>query len=113
MNLKELMAKGGFVDVAPVSKEITWDRTVDGVPLTDTFTVFIKKQSFGAIEAIYGNETDKSKMSKYISETVRLGAEGTEEITYEQAMQLDPGLGTLLIKAINEVNGAGRTEPKN
>lgn len=114
MNLQDLIAKGGFVDAAPIKKEVEWTRPgPDGVEVTDTFTIFVKKQSFGSIEVIYGNETDKSKMSKYISESVRLGDEGQDAIPYDQAMLLDPGLGAVFIKAVNEVNGLDRKKPKN
>lgn len=114
MNLQDLIKKGGFVDVAPVKKEVTWKhKDDDGVEVEDKFFIFVKKQSFGSIEVIYGNETDKSKMSKYISESVRLGDKGQDEIPYEQAMLLDPGLGSVFIQAVNEVNGLGRATPKN
>jgi hypothetical protein len=114
MNLQDLIKKGGFVDVAPVKKDVEWKRPgPDGAEVSDKFTIFVKKQSFGSIEVIYGNETDKSKMSKYISESVRLGDKGQDEIPYEQAMLLDPGLGAVFIQAVNEVNGLGRATPKN
>lgn len=114
MNLTELMKAGGFVSEVPVKKEIVWKRkTDDGVESETTFDVFVRRQSFGAIEAIYGNEADRSKMARYICESIRLGDKGVDEIPYEKAVMLDPGLGTLLVKAINEVNGIGSDAPKN
>lgn len=114
MNLAELMTAGGFVSEVPVKKEIVWARKgPDGADTETKFDVFVRRQSFGAIEVIYGNETDRSKMARYICESIRLGDKGTDEIPYEKAVMLDPALGTLLVKAINEVNGIGSAAPKN
>lgn len=113
MNINDLMAAGGFVSEVPVKKTVTWKRKDEaGKDIESTFEMYVRKQSFGAVEAIYGSEKDRAKMSKYISESICDG-EGNEVIPYDKAMQLDPGLGTLFVKAINEVNGLGRTEPKN
>lgn len=114
MNLAALRARGGFVPLEPVPKEVTWKHTNDeGVEVEDTFTVFIKRQSFGTIEQLFTAEGDRSKSAAYISQTVRLGEKGKDAISYDDAFQLDPGLAGALINAINEVNGTGRTEPKN
>lgn len=113
MNIDDLMAAGGFVSEVPVKKTVTWKRKgEDGKDVESKFDMYIRKQSFGAVEVIYGNEKDRAKMSKYISESICDSA-GKEVIPYEKAMLLDPGLGTLFVKAINEVNGLGRVEPKN
>jgi hypothetical protein len=61
---------------------------------------------------IYGGEADRSKMAKYIAESI-CDEKGKAIIPYEKAAQLDPGLGTLFVKAINEVNGLGKAEAKN
>ena len=112
MKFSDLMEAGAFVSETPVKKQITWKHEVAGAEVEHTFDVFIRKQSFGAIEVIYGNETDRSKMSKYISESI-CDEKGKEVIPYAKAMQLDPGLGTLFVKAINEVNGLGKADAKN
>lgn len=115
MNLAELKARGGFVALAPVAKEVTWKHTDEatGEELVDTFTVHVKRQSFGAIESIWSGDKDRSKSAAYISQSIRLGDKGKDAISYDEAYQLDPGLAGVLIAAINEVNGTGRTEPKN
>lgn len=114
MNLSELKAKGGIVASAPVPREVTWTRKNDaGEEVTDTFTVFIKRQSFGSIETIWAGAEDRSKSATYISQSLRLGDKGKEQMSYDEAFQLDPSLATVFITAINEVNGTGRTEPKN
>lgn len=112
MNFSDLMAAGAFVSETPVKKQVTWKHEVDGKEVEHTFDVFVRKQSFGAIEVIYGNETDRAKMSKYIAESI-CDEKGKPIIPYEKASQLEPDLGTLFVKAINEVNGLGKAAAKN
>ena len=55
MNLKQLKAKGGVVDATLVKKEVIWAH-VDpktGKPVTDKFTVHVRRQSFGVIERLF------------------------------------------------------------
>lgn len=112
--LADLKARGGFVPLAPVAKEVTWKHTDEsGAEVEDTFTVYVKRQSFGAIESIWASGEERSKSAAYISQSIRLGEKGKDAISYEDAYQLDPGLAHVLITAINEVNGTGRKEPKN
>lgn len=114
MNLAELKARGGFVALAPVAKEVSWThKDENGEEVTDKFTIFVKRQSFGAIESIWASGEDRSKSANYISQSVRLGDKGKDVMSYDDAFQLDPSLAGVLIAAINEVNGTGRTEPKN
>lgn len=115
MKLSELKSKGGFVAGAPVAKEVTWKRKGDaGEDVEDTFTVHIIKQSFGTIEAIWSGKDDKSsKAADYIAQSVRLGDDGKERMSYQDAYQLDPGLAAVLIAAVNEVNGASKADSKN
>ena len=51
MNLKQLKAKGGIVDGQLVKKEISWTHldSKTGKQVTDTFTLHIRRQSFGVI----------------------------------------------------------------
>lgn len=112
MKLADLMEAGGFVSETPVKKEITWKHTVDGAEIEHKFDILVRKQSFGAIEVIYGSDADRSKMAKYIAESI-CDEKGKAVIPYDKAVLLDPGLGTLFVKAINEVNGVGKAEAKN
>lgn len=114
MKLSELKSKGGFVAGAPVAKEVTWKRMGEaGEEVADTFKIFVIKQSFGTIESIWSGKEDKSKAAQYISESVRLGDDGKERMSYQDAYQLDPGLAAVLIAAVNEVNGASKADSKN
>jgi hypothetical protein len=110
MDLKQLKAKGGIVTSVPVAKEVTWvhrDQET-GDQVTDTFTVHILKQSFGSIERLFTNTSDRSRSAAFISECVRFGEGGKEAISYEEAFQLDPSLAAVLVVAANEVNGTGK-----
>lgn len=115
MNLKELKARGGFVSAVPVKKEVEWTH-VDpqtGEEVTDKFGVFVKKQSFGAIERLFIGKDDQSKSATFISECILLGEDGKDQMTYQDAYQLDPGLAAVLVKAINEVNQTDKAAAKN
>lgn len=115
MDLKQLKAKGGFVAAVPVPKEVTWKHHDEetGEETTDVFTVHILKQSFGSIERLFLGADDRSKSAAFIAECIRLGDGGKERMTYEDAYQLDPGLAAVLVAAANEVNGTGKSAPKN
>lgn len=107
MNLKELRAKGAFVSAHPVKKPVTWkDET--GTELA--FDVFIKRLAFGDYERLFLSESDdRSRMARVLCETVRLGEEGKDELSYKDAYQLAPSLARVLLDAVNQVNDS----PKN
>lgn len=117
MNLDELISKGAFVPAAPIPTEVTWTRLdADGKEISDTFTVHIKRRSYGVMERVFKADPenpDRSINAQFISESVLFGDGGVEQMSYEQAFQLDPSLATVLMKAVREVNGIGRTEAKN
>jgi hypothetical protein len=105
MDLRELKAKGGFVSAEPVPVEVTWKHGKD----TDTFTVHVVKQSFGAMEGMFEAATDRSRAATFIAACIRLG-DGKERMSYDDAYALDPSLATVMVEAINKVNGG---KPKN
>lgn len=115
MDLKQLKARGAFVPKAPIPCEVEWTHAdpETGEEVTDKFTVYVKKQSFGSIERLFMGEDDRSKSAAFIAQCIRLGDGGKDEMTYEDAFQLDAGLAAALVKAINEVNSTGKAEPKN
>lgn len=113
MNLKELRERGGFVASAPVPKEVEWKHTDEtGEQVTDKFTVYVVKQSFGDVERLYVGGGDRSKAASFIEQCIRLG-DGTERMSYDEAYQLDPGLAAVLVQAANEVNRTSKAAPKN
>lgn len=117
MNLDELKSKGGLAPAAPIPKEVTWTRADEnGGEISDTFTIHVKRRSFGEIERSVLFDTkdpERSRSAQFISECIFLGDGGIEPISYEIAYQLDPSLATVFMTSIREVNGLGRKEPKN
>ena len=107
MNLKELKSKGGFVSSKPVEKTILWTRSVDGVEVSDEFTVQIKPMSYGDIERIFidPKDADRSRTAALIAESVIL-SDGKERLSYQDAYQLAPSLARALADAVSEVNAA-------
>ena len=108
MNLKQLKAKGGIVDAQPVKKDISWTHldSKTGKQVTDTFTLHIRRQSFGVIERLFSqDESAQSRNASYLAASVSLGAEGDEALSYDDAFGLEPSLGFVILNAVNEVNG--------
>lgn len=104
MNLKELKAKGAFVPVHPIKKSVTWKNEDEEV----SFDVFVRKMSFGDYERLFLAESDdRSRMARVLCESVKLGDEGKDSLSYEDAYQLNPSFARVLLDAVNEVNGVG------
>ncbi len=103
MKLDELQKIGGFVSKEPAKEELTWTPP-EGEPVT--FTVFIKRLSAGAIERLWVDtrKEDRSHSAALISESVWLGEDGKERLSYDQAFQLEMTLATALLDAIDRVN---------
>jgi len=95
MNLAEIRNAGGFVSAEPVKTQIEWNK--------HRFDVWVKRLSFGDVEAIYATD-DRSRSARMISSAVLLG-EDKEPISYDDALRLDVALATKLIEALNSVNG--------
>ncbi len=114
MNLSQLKANGAFVDTQRVRKELLWTR-VDphtGETVSDTLVLQVRRQSFGVIERLFvAGEGEQSRNARFIAASVSLGEEG-EELSYDDAYSLDPGLGFLILNAVNEVNGTGGSAAK-
>ncbi len=122
MKLNDLKAAGAFVEAAPVKKFVTWAHLDEkGKPITDKFTVLVKRQSFEVIEKLYApaegedeaSLAKRSRNAKLISECVLLGEQGDEQIPYEDALRLEPNLAFALLNAVHEVNGIGKAAAKN
>jgi len=116
MNLKQLKARGGIVDGQPVKKEVSWKHldAESGQEVTDSFTLHIRRQSFGVIERLFAqDQTEQSRNASYLAACVSLGDDGTEALGYDDAYNLEPSLGFLILNAVNEVNGTGGVAAKN
>lgn len=110
MDVAALKARGGVISPLPVPKEVEWTHADPdtGEKVTDKFTVHVLRHSYGAMERLMLGEGDKSKGAMLISTCMRFGEGGKEEMSYEDAFQLEPSLAAVFMKALNEAN-----EPKN
>lgn len=106
MNLKDLKEKGGFVSSKPVKKEVVWKHKVDGAEVDETFTIHVRPMSYGDIERIFidPKDEDRSRTAALLSESVLLGDDAKERLTYTDAYQLAPSLAAALSKVVSEVN---------
>ena len=116
MDLQQLRERGGIVPSAPVRTEVSWTHPGDdGQDVTDTFTVYVVKHSFGTVERLVlaeRHDADASNRALLISQSIRLGEDGSESLSYEDAFQLEPRLARALLDAIYAVNGLGAAGPK-
>lgn len=111
MNLKELKEAGAFVSPDHVKRSVTWTNPKTGKE--HAFDVFVRRQSFGALERLLLADDDRSKSAQHIAECVLLG-ENAEPMSYEDAYQLEPSLARVLLVEVREVNGmAEESQPKN
>ena len=84
-------------------KKVSWTHTPLGATeeVTDTFTVHVKKLSFGAIEQLLSpdnKQSERAKMSAFIAATILLGDDGKQPFPFAKAFQLDPGLANALMR---------------
>jgi hypothetical protein len=112
MNLADLKAKGGCIDLAPVRKSITWKHTGEsGEEVTDTFDVWVVRLSFGAIDRLSKiNSTERSSNAELIAASIRLGDKGEERLSYDIAYSLDASLALELVRAVAEINKLNERE---
>lgn len=114
MKLQDLRAKGAFVKAGTVRKEVEWTHFDEESQemVTDKFSVHVRRHSFGTISRAMANSSeDRSQTATLIAETIVFGDDANEVMSPADAFQLDPGLATVLIKAINEVNGLSERVP--
>lgn len=107
MDLKQLQKSGGFVSADLVKRKCVWAHKDEaGEEHKEVFDVFIKRAPFGAIERALLDET-LSRSSAIISACIRLGDKGQQELSYDQAYQLQPSLARIFMEAIATVNDVG------
>ena len=100
MKLADLEKKGGIVADELVKRKAKWNG--------DDIDFYVKMLSFGDIDRTYnGSDMDASQAATLISKAVRLGDDGSEQLSYEQAYSLTPALATIFAEHVMTVNGVG------
>ncbi|MHA6196826.1 phage tail assembly chaperone family protein, TAC [Pseudomonas wadenswilerensis] len=106
MDLAQLKKKGGVIADALVPKQVEWVHVgSDGKEVSDKFTVHVRRHAFGVMEAMFaGGEAERFKNARYLSASIMLGKDGSEELPFDDAVNLDSSLGIALLGIVNEVN---------
>lgn len=111
-SFSQLKAAGGIISREPIKKTLTWTHKNDaGEEVSDSFEVYIVKQSFGSLADLY-KETSREQLAVAISKALLLENDKgkLELMKYDDAYQLDPSLAHVILDGIREVNGG---EAKN
>jgi hypothetical protein len=105
--LKQLNDLGAFVSEELVPKEIKFKLTDDGDE--HVAQIMVRRLSIGHYEAMWGDvKENTSKTARMLCESVRLGEDGAEKMTYEQAYQLHAKIALAMSEAVAAVNGGER-----
>lgn len=109
MNLKQLREKGGIVDATLVKKTVSWTHPDEnGNEINDVFDVHIRRLAYGMVESVLRPDgKSRSVTSQLISLAVLFGDGADEQLSYDEAYQLEPGLAAALSIAVKEVNQLG------
>ena len=108
MDIKQLESAGGFVSDDLVPKKGIWKKVGDDGEVEDLEISFFVRQ---ATYAEYKRGTKNSDGLSYdpdallVAACIRLGADGSQTLSYEQAYRLNPALFTVFLTAIGEVYG--------
>lgn len=115
MKIDELRARGGLIDSTLVKKSVVWKKVdEDGKSEDVSFDIFVRKNSFGLFDLANQQAREgKSRSATVIANGIRLGERGEEEMTYEDAYNLEPSLSVVLFQAFMEVNKPRDAEAKN
>lgn len=107
INLKQLNDLGAFVSEELVPREIKFKLDDDGEEVTAQ--IMVRRLSIGHYESMWADiKEDTSKTARMLAESIRLGENGTEKMTYEQAYQLHAKIALAMSEAVAAVNGGER-----
>ena len=108
MDIKQLESAGGFVSDDLVPKTGIWKKVGDDGEVEDFEISFFVRQ---ATYAEYKRGTRGGEGVEYdpdamlVAACIRLGPDGSQVLSYEQAYRLNPALFTVFLTAIGEVYG--------
>lgn len=106
MQLQELLKKATVTQTKLLKKTVEWTQFNDTTGEDDELTAdvhIVTNLKFAAQERIVvadAAHADVTQWSRAISERLRFGEDGTEQMTFEQARDLHPNLGWALVAII-------------
>lgn len=104
--IKDLQALGAFVSDQTVEREIAFK--IGGEDYKAT--IHVRRLSAGDYEElILSQQKGRSSMAEIISKAIRLGKDGRESMTFEQAYKLEQSVATAMVNAFNEVNASKKS----
>lgn len=108
LDLNKLQELDAFVKDELLKKTITFQLSSDSDEITTE--IFVRRLSIGIHEAMWteARGKDASMTAKLLSQSVRLGENGEQQLSYEEAYRLHPEIALAMAKAVNEVNGGDR-----
>jgi hypothetical protein len=112
-NIAGLQSNAGLVSEDLVKRSAVWHHGGED----NDVEFFVRRLAFGDIDRVYSREDPtNSQAAELIAMAVRLGEDGSEQMSYEQAYQLNAGLAMLFSDHVMSVNGVGdekaKTDPK-
>jgi|ERR1044071_762548 hypothetical protein len=111
MNLSDLKSKG-IIGTNFVPREIKFEYVDEnGNDETFTGTIYVRRRTVADIDRMRAQK-DYSN-NKTLVENIRLGENGSEEFTVEDAGEFPQALAEAMFHEIALVNGLTRKEPKN
>lgn len=107
--LEQIKTQGGLVDNTLVKKSDTWnhyepDEDGEMVERNDDVEFFVRRASHVQFrKAMSGGDDNSDPESLLIAACIRLGEDGSEELTYDQVTSLESGLFRVFMNAVSEV----------
>src|ERR1044072_8922613 len=108
LNIQQLQDGGAFVPDAPVKKHIKWKigkKSFEG----DIFVRQLGIEEWGRY--FMGEGASQRLTATSIAAVVRLGEDGAEALTVDQAASLHPNLATAMLNAAREVHDPKESSP--
>lgn len=105
LDLVKLNQIGGLITGKATPRLVKWTTTDDaGNEVTYEFTVGVVKLGLAATERLWAAPEGESRWARMINETIRLGEDFKQRISYEDACRLEPSLFNALSTESSKVN---------
>jgi hypothetical protein len=117
LSLESLAGNGGIVDTRLVKVTKAWKRFDEkaGETVEDDVSFFVRRGSYGDFARTRADSEKAGVLPDVlmVAMCVRLGEDGGEQMTYEQASSLDPSLFAVFRDAVYEAYDGAKADPKH